>query len=86
MTLALGLALYFIIWWTTLFAVLPWGVRTQDEEGVVVPGTPESAPARPRLIKVVVLNTVVATIVFAMVWAAIDFKLIPIEDLPLGRQ
>jgi predicted secreted protein len=86
MTLALGLALYFIIWWTTLFAVLPWGVRTQDEEGVVVPGTPESAPARPRLIKVVVLNTVVATIVFAMVWAAIVYKLIPIEDLPLGRQ
>ena len=26
MSLVTGLAIYFIIWWVTLFAVLPWGV------------------------------------------------------------
>ncbi len=39
-------AVYFIIWWITLFAVLPIGMRTQAEENVVVPGSVESAPAR----------------------------------------
>ena len=41
------LAIYFLIWWLTLFAVLPWGVRNQEEAGDVVPG---SDPARPRCI------------------------------------
>ncbi len=39
MSLTFGLALYFIIWWTVLFAVLPFGVRTQGEAGEIVPGT-----------------------------------------------
>jgi predicted secreted protein len=65
---ALGLAIYFIIWWIVLFAVLPIGVRTQGEEGIVVPGTPSSAPASPRLLKIAVLTTVVAGLVFGLVW------------------
>jgi len=32
-------------------AVLPFGVRTQDEEGSVVPGTPGSAPANVRIVR-----------------------------------
>ena len=24
-------AIYFLIWWIVLFAVLPWGVRNQEE-------------------------------------------------------
>ena len=44
------LAIYFVVWWTILFAVLPWGLRTQEEEGDVVLGTTASAPARPRLL------------------------------------
>ena len=26
-----AIAIYFMIWWVVLFAVLPWGVRTQEE-------------------------------------------------------
>lgn len=33
----MALAIYIFIWWITLFAVLPFGVRTQDEAGEVVP-------------------------------------------------
>jgi predicted secreted protein len=72
MELALGIALYVMIWWITLFAVLPFGVRTQGEEGKVVPGTPESAPAVPRLLRVFLINTVVAAVAFAVVWAALE--------------
>ena len=42
-------AIYFIIWWVTLFAVLPFGSRSQAEEGNVTPGTDPGAPAELRL-------------------------------------
>lgn len=73
MSLALGIALYLMIWWMTLFAVLPIGVRTQGEAGDVVEGTPASAPIAPRLFRVVVINTIVATAAFAVVWAALEY-------------
>ncbi|MES1179601.1 MAG: DUF1467 family protein [Hyphomicrobium sp.] len=77
-----AIAIYIFIWWTSLFAVLPFGVRTQHEEGNVVPGTPESAPAKPRLLRVAVINTILATIVFAIVYAIIEYKLITADTFP----
>ena len=59
-----------MIWWTVLFAVLPIGVRTQGEDGAVVPGTPESAPTAPRLLRVVLLTTVISTLLFLLPWGA----------------
>lgn len=79
-TIAIGV--YFFIWWITLFAVLPFGIRTQQETGEVVPGTPESAPVKPRLLRVFVINTIVATIVFAIVYSAIVYRWIDIEKVP----
>ena len=66
----MAVAIYIFIWWIVLFAVLPFGVRTQAEEGDVVPGTPESAPAKPRILRIFVINTLVASVVFALVYAA----------------
>jgi predicted secreted protein len=74
MDLAFGLALYFMIWWMCLFAVLPFGLRTQGEADDVVPGTPASAPVKPRLKKIFVINSLVSAIVFAFVWAALEYN------------
>ena len=79
MSTTLAIALYFVIWWTTLFAVLPIGVRTQGEAGDVVPGTPASAPVKPRVLWVLGVNTLVATVVFAIVWTVVVLGLVPIE-------
>lgn len=84
MSLTFAIAIYFIIWWTVLFAVLPIGVRTQGEEGAVVPGTPESAPAAPRLLRVVLLTTVISALVFAALWALIRYGIVDLNTL-LGR-
>ena len=73
MSLTLSIATYFVVWWITLFAVLPFGVRTQEESGDVVPGTPESAPASFRLGRVALINTGVATVVFMVIWLAAYF-------------
>ena len=84
MSLSFAIAIYFIIWWTVLFAVLPIGVRTQGEEGAVVPGTPESAPAAPRLLRVVLLTTVISALVFAALWAVVRYGIVDLNTL-LGR-
>jgi len=82
MDLVLAIAVYIFIWWIVLFAVLPFGVRTQQEEGSVVPGTPESAPAKPRLVRIFLINTVVATTVFAIVYVVIAYGLITPDMVP----
>ena len=46
MSLTTAIAIYFIIWWIVLFAVLPWGVRSQQESGAVAPGTDPGCAAR----------------------------------------
>ncbi len=84
MSLSFAIAIYAIIWWTVLFAVLPIGVRTQGEDGAVVPGTPESAPSAPRLLRVVLITTVVSALVFAGLWAAVRYGLVDLGAI-LGR-
>lgn len=85
MSITLSIALYFVIWWTTLFAVLPIGMRTQGEAGEVVPGTPESAPAKPRMARILVINTIVAAVVFAIVWVSITRGLVPLDFILKSR-
>lgn len=85
MSVSFALAIYFILWWTVLFAVLPLGVRTQGEAGEVVPGTPESAPMHPRLIRVALITTVVSALLFGAVWAAVYYGVLDLNGI-LGRR
>jgi len=82
MDVVMAIAIYIFIWWITLFAVLPFGVHTQHEAGSIVPGTPESAPAKQRMLRIFLINTLVATFVFAIIYAVIAFKLIAPENIP----
>jgi predicted secreted protein len=66
MSLTTALATYFIIWWIVLFAVLPWGVRSQAEEGEVVEGSDPGAPAAARLWAKLGWTTLVSAAVFAV--------------------
>jgi predicted secreted protein len=77
-----SIAVYVFIWWITLFVVLPFGVRTQHEDGSVVPGTPESAPANQRMGRIFLINSLVATVVFAIVYMVIAYQLITFETIP----
>jgi len=76
MTPTFAIAIYVLLWWVVLFAVLPLGVRTQGEDGAVVPGTPESAPTAPRFLRILVLTTVLTSLLFGAFWATIRFELI----------
>ncbi len=85
MALPLAFGIFFVIWWTTLFAVMPFGIKTQLEEQSIVPGTPESAPANPRLLRIVLITTAVSCVLFAIVhWAYVspDITLDSVPFLP----
>lgn len=65
-----SLALYFVIWWILLFAVLPFGVRSQVESGEVIQGSEPGAPVLPALREKAIWTTFVASIVLVLVAAA----------------
>jgi len=64
-----GLALYFVVWWILLFAVLPFGVRSQAENWEVVQGSEPGAPAVPALREKAIWTTLVASVVLVIVAA-----------------
>ena len=79
MAISTAIAVYFLIWWIVLFAVLPWGVRAQGEEGA--PGTDPGAPLVPRLRAKLIWTTVVATAVFALSAFVYVRRLVTLDDL-----
>ena len=61
-----AIALYFVVWWIMLFAVLPFGVRSQLEDGKVVAGSEPGAPAAPLLMEKAIWTTIVSGFVFVL--------------------
>jgi len=49
--------LFVVIWFMTMFVVLPIRARSQADAGDVVPGTPEGAPAEFRLGRTMLIVT-----------------------------
>lgn len=69
LTLAGSIGLYFVVWWTVLFAILPVRVRTQSDEERVTAGTEPGAPADPALRERAIWTTIVSALVFVAVAA-----------------
>jgi predicted secreted protein len=76
-----AIAIYFLIWWITLFAVLPFGVHRQDEDGAIAPGTDPGAPAMTRLGLKLLWTTGVATVIFAACYVVYVNRLLPLDRL-----
>lgn len=77
MGIAGGLVAFVCIWTVTLFAVLPWGISNHLEAGAeVVPGTDPGAPVRPRMLLKVGLTTLIAVILWGLLYAVITYRLI----------
>jgi predicted secreted protein len=76
------LAIYVLFWTMCLFLVLPFGVRTPEEEGLECPpGHAQSAPHRFSLARVALRTTIASAILFAIFYANYHFGWIDIEML-----
>ncbi len=81
MPVTTGFAIFFLIWWVVLFAVLPWGVRAQHESGEVSPGTDPGAPTVANLRGKLIWTTLVSVVVFAGCYVLYAERLVSIEGL-----
>jgi predicted secreted protein len=69
-SISTALAIYFVLWWVTLFLTLPFGVRSQHEEGGGAPGTDPGAPIMARMGYKLIWTTVISSIIFGIgMWA-----------------
>lgn len=74
-------AIYFITWWTVLFAVLPWGVKSQHETGDFAAGTDPGAPAVPKLLAKIIWTTIVTTVLFCGFYWLFASKLVTLDGI-----
>ncbi|MCK8465324.1 DUF1467 family protein [Aliiroseovarius sp. S1339] len=81
MSITAAIVLYVVIWFVTMFVVLPIGLRTQGDEGEIVPGTHAGAPANFKLGRTMIIVTIVGTIVWAAVTGIILSGWITVEDI-----
>lgn len=75
-------AVFFIIWWVVLFATLPFGLRTQDEEGDVTLGTTASAPRGPHVARAMLRTTLVTLAIFAVYLVATRYFGFGFDQIP----
>ena len=76
---ALFMAIFYIVWFVSLFVVLPFGVRTQSDAGEYIQGTSAGAPINAKAGRIAALTTIVASVAFTMILLALRFKVVPLE-------
>lgn len=81
MGLVSGIAVYVVVWWVVLFAVLPWGVRADDRPE---PGMDRGAPRQPRILLKFLVTTAVAGLVWGVIEAVILADLISFREMAKG--
>jgi predicted secreted protein len=75
-------ALYFILWWLVLFATLPFGLKTQDEEEDVTLGTVSSAPKGPHMLRAFVRTTIVSAFILGGFYLLTKGLGLSVDDIP----
>lgn len=79
MGITAAIVVYAMLWFLTLFLVLPFRNRSQGEAGDVVPGTSPSAPEDAQMWKTARLVTIIAGVAFVPVAATIISGVIPMD-------
>lgn len=78
-----AVVLYAMIWFVTVFVVLPIRARSQAEEGEIVPGTHAGAPANFRALRMMRQVTIYATLTWMVVAGIILFSGMTIRDIDM---
>lgn len=74
-------AIYFVLWWVMLFVTLPFGVRSQHEEGGGAAGTDPGAPILARMGRKLLWTTLLSAVVFGIGLAAYQAGYLQLERL-----
>jgi predicted secreted protein len=80
-TISTMFAIYFVLWWIVLFLTLPFGVRSQHEDGVGAPGTDPGAPIASWMGRKLIWTTIISVVIFAIAMLAYNAGYLSIEKL-----
>jgi predicted secreted protein len=80
-SISTGFAIYFVIWWIVLFLTLPFGVRSQHEDGEGPPGTDPGAPVATMMGRKLIWTTLLSAVIFAAAMLAYRLGYLNIERL-----
>jgi predicted secreted protein len=84
-TISTAFAIYFVMWWIVLFLTLPFGVRSQHEDGdsagQVIPGTDPGAPVLPLMARKLIWTTAISAVIFALALLAYNAGYLNVERL-----
>ncbi|WP_119165729.1 DUF1467 family protein [Algihabitans albus] len=76
-----GIIVFVIVWWVVIFMVLPWGARPPETPE---PGHAPSAPEHPRLLRKVIVTTVISSVVWLAIYAAVESELVSFREFVGG--
>jgi predicted secreted protein len=77
-----GFAIYGIVWFLTLFMVLPFGVVSQSEAGEVVPGSEGGAPSQPRIGRKLLITTLISGVLYSGIYYLLTSGALANADIP----
>lgn len=81
MAITSALVLYAVIWFMTLLVALPVGLRTQGDEGEIVPGTHSGSPANLRLKRKLWWVTGIGTAIWIVAAGVIVSGRVSVDDI-----
>lgn len=81
MPVTTAIAIFFLVWWISLFAVLPWGVHSQHEAAEMAPGTDPGAPISFHLGRKLLWTTLVAVAIYGVLFGIYSAHLVTLETL-----
>lgn len=85
LTITGAIVIFAMLWFLTLFCMLPQRMKSQADHGEVVPGTPASAPEVSHLKAKFIWTTVIAAALWCLIVAVLAMDLVALEDVPLWQ-
>ncbi len=81
MAITSALVLFAVIWFMLLLMALPMRMKSQEQDGKVVPGTPASAPVNPMIGKKMFWVTLITVVLWIPLVTFILSGVLSIEDI-----
>ena len=78
MDIVSGVVVYILLWWWVFLMTLPFGVKSPE---TIETGHATSAPERPLIWRKVAVATIIAAILFSIVFMVIDSGIISLDKL-----
>ena len=83
MAITSALVLLAVIWFMVFFVVLPLRLRTQGDDGVIVPGTHAGSPTEARIKLRMGITTGVALVLWALACGVILSGWVSVDDVDI---